>query len=182
LLGEFKLDGIQPQRRGQPQIEVTFDIDANGIMHIAAKDKITGKENKITIKSDSGLTKEEIDRMVREGEENAEADKAARDLIEARNQSETMIHNVRNDLSEVEATLTEEEKTKVTEAITKAEEDLKGEDADTIRKSAGDLFQASQPVMTAKAKLDQEKAEASKADAEKEPINAEFTEDQSKAA
>ena len=97
-------------------------------------------------------------------------------------QSETMIHNVRNDLSEVEATLTEEEKTKVTEAITKAEEDLKGEDADTIRKSAGDLFQASQPVMTAKAKLDQEKAEASKADAEKEPINAEFTEDQSKAA
>jgi|TARA_R110000868_G_scaffold61114_1_gene185866 molecular chaperone DnaK len=181
-LGEFNLEGIPPARRGMPQIEVTLDIDANGIMHVSAKDKNTGKENQITIKSDSGLTKEEIDRMVREGEENAEADKAARDLIEARNQSETMIHNVRNDLSEVEATLTEEEKTKVTEAITKAEEDLKGEDADTIRKSAGDLFQASQPVMTAKAKLDQEKAEASKADAEKEPINAEFTEDQSKAA
>lgn len=181
-LGEFNLEGIPPARRGMPQIEVTLDIDANGIIHVSAKDKNTGKENQITIKSDSGLTKEEIDRMVREGEENAEADKAALDLIEARNQSETMIHNVRNDLSEVEATLTEEEKTKVTEAITKAEEDLKGEDAETIRKSAGDLFQASQPVMTAKAKLDQEKAEASKADAEKEPINAEFTEDQSKAA
>jgi molecular chaperone DnaK len=100
LLGEFKLEGIAPAPRGIPQVEVTLDIDANGIMNISAKDKNTGKENKITIKSDSGLSEEEIKQMIREAEENAEADKKARELIETRNSAEATIHQVKKDLEE----------------------------------------------------------------------------------
>ena len=103
ILGEFNLDGIQPAPRGIPQIEVTFDIDANGIMHISAKDKNTGKENKITIKSDSGLSEQEIQRMVREAEENAEADHRARELIDSRNQAESNLHNMNKDYEEVKS-------------------------------------------------------------------------------
>ena len=115
LLGEFNLDGIAPAPRGLPQIEVTFDIDANGIMNISAKDKNTGKENKITIKSDSGLSEAEIQRMVREAEENAEADKQARELIDARNQAEAMVHQIKKD--QADANLTDTEKADVESAI-----------------------------------------------------------------
>jgi len=115
LLGEFNLEGIPPARRGTPQIEVTLDIDANGIMHVSAKDKNTGKENKITIKSDSGLTKEEIERMVQDAEANAEADQKARGLIEARNQAEAQIHNVKKDMEEIDAELSQDVKDKVDE-------------------------------------------------------------------
>jgi molecular chaperone DnaK len=110
-LGEFNLDGIAPAPRGMPQIEVTFDIDANGIMNISAKDKNTGKENKITIKSDSGLTDAEIQRMVREAEENADADKQAKELIEARNQAEATSHSINKDFEEFKDQLTDDEKT-----------------------------------------------------------------------
>jgi molecular chaperone DnaK len=96
-LGEFNLDGINPAPRGVPQIEVTFDIDANGIMHISASDKATGKKNHITIKSDSGLSEDEITRMVRDAEENAEADKKAKELIEARNQTEAQLNSIQKD-------------------------------------------------------------------------------------
>jgi molecular chaperone DnaK len=109
LLGEFNLEGIAPARRGMPQIEVTLDIDANGIMHVSAKDKNTGKENKITIKSDSGLTPEEIERMVKDAEANADEDRKQRELIETRNNAEGIIHNIRSDMKEVETLLTEEE-------------------------------------------------------------------------
>ena len=172
LLGEFNLDGIAPAPRGMPQIEVTFDIDANGIMNISAKDKSTGKENKITIKSDSGLSKDEIERMVREAEENAEADKKARELIETRNQAEAQIHRVRTDMKDVESTLTEDVKSKIDEAITDVETSMKGEDVKAIQDSVTKLFEASMPVMEAKSKAEQ-KAEPKADDG---VVDAEFTE------
>jgi len=129
LLGEFNLEGIAPARRGQPQIEVTFDIDANGIMHISAKDKGTGKENKITIKSDSGLSKDEIERMVREAEENAESDKQARTLIDTRNQAEATVHEIKKDLEEFKDDLTDTEKTDIETAIKAVEDAMKENDA-----------------------------------------------------
>ena len=169
LLGEFNLEGIQPQRRGQPQIEVTLDIDANGIMHVSAKDKTTGKENKITIKSDSGLTKEEIERMVQEAEVNAESDKKTRELIEARNQAEAQIHSIKKDMEEVDAELSAEVKDKVNEAITSVDAAIITEDKDAITQKLSDLFAAAQPVMEAK----QKKEEAKKNET---PVDAEFTE------
>ena len=150
VLGEFKLDGIAPARRGQPQIEVTFDIDANGIMNISAKDKNTGKENKITIKSDSGLSQAEIERMVQDAEANAEADKKQKELIEARNQAEAVTHTVRADMKDVEAQLTEEQKTKVNDAIVAVEEAIKGDDKDAITQKVSDLISASQAIQQAK--------------------------------
>jgi len=129
LLGEFNLEGIAPARRGQPQIEVAFDIDANGIMHISAKDKGTGKENKITIKSDSGLSKDEIERMVREAEENAESDKQARTLIDTRNQAEATVHEIKKDLEEFKDDLTDTEKTDIETAIKAVEDAMKENDA-----------------------------------------------------
>jgi len=118
-LGEFKLDGINPAPRGMPQIEVTFDIDANGIMNISAKDKSTGKENKITIKSDSGLSEAEIQRMVREAEENAEADKKAKELIEARNQAEGAVHSINKDFDTYKDQLSDEDKSAIDTAVQK---------------------------------------------------------------
>ena len=169
LLGEFNLEGIQPQRRGQPQIEVTLDIDANGIMHVSAKDKTTGKENKITIKSDSGLTKEEIERMVQEAEVNAESDKKTRELIEARNQAEAQTHSIKKDMEEVDAELSAEVKDKVNEAITAVDAAVLTDDKDAITQKLSDLFAAAQPVMEAK----QKKEEAKKNET---PVDAEFTE------
>ena len=151
-LGEFNLEGIAPARRGQPQIEVTFDIDANGIMNIAAKDKSTGKENKITIKSDSGLSKEEIERMVREGEANAEADKKQREIIEIRNQAEAQIHNTRSDMKEVDSDLSEDQKTAINEAITELESVAKTDDVEAIKKGCEKLFTSSMVIMEAKNK------------------------------
>jgi molecular chaperone DnaK len=131
-LGQFNLEGIAPARRGQPQIEVTFDIDANGIMNISAKDKSTGKENKITIKSDSGLSKEEIDRMVQDAEANAEADKKTRTLIETRNSAEAQVHEVKKDLEEFRAELTDTEISEIETVIAAGEEAVKGEDVEKI--------------------------------------------------
>jgi molecular chaperone DnaK len=160
MLGEFKLDGIAPQRRGQPQIEVTFDIDANGIMHIAAKDKTTGKENKITIKSDSGLSKEEIEKMIREAEQNAEADKKARTLIETRNSAEAQLHEVRKDLSEHGDKITEEQKTEIESVIKSVEEAAKGEDAEKITEELNKVYPAMKALMDAKQAAEQANAQA----------------------
>jgi len=133
LLGDFKLDGIAPARRGMPQIEVTFDIDANGIMHISAKDKSTGKENKITIKSDSGLSKEEIEKMIQEAEVNAESDKKQRELIEARNSAEAQMHEVKKDLEEFRAELTETEIADIEKVIADVDTARRGEDVAAIK-------------------------------------------------
>jgi len=150
LLGEFKLDGIAPARRGQPQVEVTFDIDANGIMHISAKDKATGKENKITIKSNSGLTEAEIQDMIKDAELNAEADKKARELIDARNSAEAQVHEVKKDLEEFRAELTETEVTEIETVITAVETAAKGDDAEKIKEELNKVFPAMKSLLDKK--------------------------------
>ena len=157
LLGDFNLDGIPPAPKGVPQIEVTFDIDANGIMHIGAKDKGTGKENKITIKSNSGLSEAEIQAMVKDAELNAESDKKARELIEARNNAESTLFGFKQDFDKYSDKVTEEEKTKADEAIKAVEEAIKGDDPKVIQDSIPKLYEAIGPIT--KAKSDAEEAE-----------------------
>lgn len=142
LLGEFNLEGIAPARRGTPQIEVTFDIDANGIMNIRATDKNTGKENKITIKSDSGLSKDDIERMIKDAELNAESDKKARELIDVRNRADTALHDAKKDLTEFGSQLADEEKTALETAITSLESVVKGDNAEAITQALNPLYSA----------------------------------------
>ena len=125
MLGEFNLEGIPPAPRGLPQIEVTFDIDANGIVHVSAKDKGTGKENKITIKANSGLTEEEIQRMVKDAEANAAEDHRLAELAQSRNGADALVHSTRKSLTEYGDKLEADEKTKIEQAIAAVEEVLK---------------------------------------------------------
>ena len=156
LLGEFKLDGIAPAPRGMPQIEVTFDIDANGIMHISAKDKGTGKENKITIKSNSGLSDAEVQQMIREAEENAEADKKARELIDARNRAEGVLHTLRNDFDKYSDKVTPEEKQKAETAIKNLDDVIMGNDVTAIEDRVKELYEAIGPITKAKYDAEQQ--------------------------
>ena len=121
-LGEFNLEGIAPAPRGMPQIEVTFDIDANGILHVGAKDKATGKENKITIKANSGLTEAEIQQMVKDAELNAADDKKKLEVIQARNAADAMVHSVRKSLAEHGEKLDAAEKEKIETALKEVED------------------------------------------------------------
>jgi molecular chaperone DnaK len=173
-LGEFNLEGIAPAMRGTPQIEVTLDIDANGILNVSAKDKNTGKENKITIKSDSGLTDAEIQRMVHEAEENAESDKKLRDLIEARNSAEGTTHSFKKDFEEFKDQLAEDEKTKIEEAFTNVDTAVAGEDAEAIKKSLEALFESASPVFQKKQAAEQAKTQA--AQTGEQTVDASFTE------
>jgi len=145
-LGEFNLEGIPPAARGTPQIEVSFDIDANGILHVGAKDKGTGKENKITIKANSGLSEDEIQKMVKDAELNAADDKKKVELAQARNQGEAMVHSVKKSLGEHGATLEAGEKEKIEAAIKDVEEALKTEDKSAIEEKTNTLMSASQKL------------------------------------
>src|SRR5688572_26101075 len=131
-LGQFNLTDIPPAPRGMPQIEVTFDIDANGILHVSAKDKATGKENKIKIQASSGLTEEEIQRMVQDAEAHAEDDRKARELIDARNQCDGMIHSVKKSLAEYGEKVPADDKAKIEQALKEAEDALKSDDKAAI--------------------------------------------------
>ncbi len=146
MLGEFNLEGIPPAPRGTPQIEVTFDIDANGILHVGAKDKGTGKENKITIKANSGLSDEEIEKMVKDAELNADEDKKKVEMVQARNQAEAMINSVKKSVAEHGDKLDEAEKTAIDDATKALEEALKGEDKDDIEAKTTALMMASQKL------------------------------------
>jgi molecular chaperone DnaK len=146
LLGEFNLEGIPPASRGTPQIEVSFDIDANGILHVGAKDKGTGKENKITIKANSGLSEEEIQQMVKDAELNAADDKKKLELIQARNQGEAAVHSVNKSLAEHGDKLDAGEKDAITAAVKALEDVLKGEDKDAIDAKTTALMTASQKL------------------------------------
>ncbi|MDP9044204.1 MAG: molecular chaperone DnaK [Pseudomonadota bacterium] len=145
-LGEFNLEGIPPSPRGMPQIEVSFDIDANGILHVGAKDKGTGKENKITIKANSGLSEAEIEKMVKDAEMNAADDKKKLELIQARNSADAMIHSVRKSLGEHGDKLEAGEKEKVEAALKDAETALKSEDKTEIESKTEALMTASQKL------------------------------------
>jgi molecular chaperone DnaK len=145
-LGEFNLEGIPPAARGTPQIEVSFDIDANGILHVGAKDKGTGKENKITIKANSGLTEAEIQQMVKDAELNAASDKEKVEFVQAKNNAEAMVHSVRKSLGEYGDKLDAGEKERIETAISEMEEALKGEDKAAIESKNAALMEASQKL------------------------------------
>src|SRR5690625_2839224 len=145
-LGEFNLEGIPPAARGVPQIEVTFDIDANGILHVSAKDKGTGKENKITIKANSGLTEDEVERMVKDAEANAAEDKRVAELAQSRNQADALLHSTRKSLEEYGDKLADAEKKGIEEAIKELEEALKDGDKETLEAKSEALTNAAQKL------------------------------------
>ncbi|HAV73355.1 MAG TPA: molecular chaperone DnaK, partial [Limnobacter sp.] len=145
-LGEFNLEGIPPAPRGVPQIEVTFDIDANGILHVSAKDKGTGKENKIVIKANSGLSEDEIQKMVKDAEANAADDAKRRELAEAKNQADALVHSTRKSLGEYGDKLEAGEKEKIEAACKALEEAAKGEDKDAIDARTKELAESAQKL------------------------------------
>lgn len=142
VLGQFNLEGIEPQRRGQPQIEITLDIDANGILKVSARDKNTGKENKITIKANSGLTDEEIEKMVQDAAANAEADAQARKLVDARNSADAHVHQVRKQLEEAGDKVNDEQRAKIETAIKTLEDAIKGDSEEAMQTASAELITA----------------------------------------
>lgn len=176
LLGQFRLEGIQAASRGVPQIEVTFDIDANGIVHVSAKDKSTGKEQKITITSSSGLSKEEIDKMVQEAQAHAEQDKKAREAIEKRNRLDTLILDIEKTLNENKEKLSEDDIKQTEQAVEKAKQALKDHEnnPEELEKAAQELMQSSAKVSEILYKQAQESAQPSN---EEETVEGEVKED-----
>ena len=181
MLGNFNLEGIAPAPRGLPQIEVTFDIDANGILSVSAKDKGTGKEQKITIQASGGLSDAEIDKMVKEAEANKEADKKKRDLVDARNQAETLTHQIDKQLKEHGDKISAEEKKAIEDAKAEVETALKSDDAEKIKTAVANLTNASMKLGEAvykQAQQEQAQPEASEPNADKydKVVDAEFEE------
>ena len=181
-LGEFNLEGIAPAPRGIPAIEITLDIDANGILKVSAKDKNTGKENKITIKANSGLSEEEIEQMVRDAEANAEADKKARALVDARNNADSQVYQINKTLKELGDKISVDEKTAIEDAIKAVETAIAGDDipsitdaVEALTKSAEPLFKAYQANEAAKQAEVQPGAEQN-SDKPDNVVDAEFTE------
>ena len=170
-LGQFNLEGIPPAPRGVPQIEVTFDIDANGILHVSAKEKTTGKEAKITIKANSGLNEEEIQRMVKDAELHAEEDKKIVELTATRNNLEAMIASVKRSLSENEAKVAEDERTSIDASLKEAEEVAKGNDKSAMEAQTTKLLEVVQKLAQY---ASEPKAEST--DAQGDVIDAEFEE------
>jgi len=192
LLGQFKLDGIPPAARGIPQVEVTFDIDANGIVHVSAKEKTTGKEQRITITDSSGLSDKEIEKMVQDAKEHAEEDKKAKEVIEKRNKLDSTILQVEKALGEHKDKLSQDETKALEGAIEKAKKDLKEHEnnAKELEKSTQELAKASHKIyeilqkqmQEAQASDTQTKAETEQTEQDKqasekkddEPIDAEI--------
>src|SRR5207244_12769380 len=148
-LGRFHLVGIPPAPRGVPQIEVTFDIDANGILNVAAQDKATGKQQNITITASSGLTKDEIDRMVKEAEANSAEDSKRKQEIEVRNQTDSLVYSTERTLGEHGAKLAENDRKAIDDALAEAREALKGEDVERMKRAQDGLRRAWQQLAEA---------------------------------
>jgi molecular chaperone DnaK len=178
LLGQFDLVGIPPAPRGLPQIEVTFDIDANGIVNVSAKDKASGKEQTIRIQASGGLSEAEIQRMVREAEAHAEEDKRRKELVEARNQTDSIIYAIEKSLKENEGRLPANLKTEIEQAISAAREAMQGDDIQRIRQASERLMQTSQRLGEAvsRATAQPNQSAASGAQSEPEVVDAEFEE------
>ncbi|HIO91984.1 MAG TPA: molecular chaperone DnaK [Leucothrix mucor] len=181
-LGRFDLTDIPPAPRGQPQIEVSLDIDANGILNVSAKDKATGKEQSIIIKASSGLSDDEVDAMVKDAEAHADEDKKTRALIDARNQADSMAHSTEKSLKDLGDKIDAAEKTKVEALITELKELIKGDDKDAIEKKTEELMQASGALAQAAAAQaespagEEQAAKDAKADADEDVVDAEFEE------
>jgi len=186
LLGEFNLEGISPARRGQPQIEVALDIDANGILKVSAKDKNTGKENKITIKANSGLSDNEIQQMIKDAEVNAQTDAERRKLVESQNSAESLLNEVNADLTKYQDQITEEEKTKIETAVQNLKDCVSKENVADIEESLNKLQEASIPLLTKKYE-DEEKSQSAESNTSSTPdaenvVDADFSEIKNKAA
>jgi len=182
-LGEFNLEGIPPSSRGTPQIEVSFDIDANGILHVGAKDKATGKENKITIKANSGLSEDEIQKMVKDAEENAEEDRKLREVVDAKNTAEALVHSTKKSLEEHGASLDAAEKEKIEAAVKALEQAVNGSDKVDIEAKTEELGKVSQALgekvyaaMAEKAKAEGGAASPGQATKDDNVVDAEFKE------
>lgn len=177
-LGQFNLDGIQAAPRGMPQIEVTFDIDADGILHVSAKDKNSGKEQKITIKASSGLNDEEVEKMVRDAEANAESDRKFEELVQTRNQGDQIVHSTRKQLEEAGDKLSADDKAPIETALTELETALRGEDKAEIEAKIQALGEVSGKLM----ELAQQQQQAQSGQAEgaaqqdNDAVDAEFEE------
>jgi molecular chaperone DnaK len=189
LLGNFDLTGIPPAPRGMPQIEVTFDIDANGIVNVSAKDKGTGREQQIRIQASGGLSETDIERMVKEAEQNAESDKRKREAVEAKNQGESLIHSTEKSLKDYGDKVSAEEKGAIEKAIADLKGVLEGDNAETIREKTAALAEVSMKLGEAMYKASQAEAEAKAAGTDKpadDVVDAEFEEvpddDQKKSA
>ncbi|MBC7009264.1 MULTISPECIES: molecular chaperone DnaK [unclassified Pseudoalteromonas] len=182
-LGQFNLEGIRPAQRGTPQIEVTFDVDADGILHVSAKDKDTGKEQKITIQASSGLSDDEVEKMVRDAEAHAEEDKKFEELVATRNQADAMVHGTRKQIEEAGDALPAEDKEAIEAALTELEAAIKGDNKEEIEAKTQALAEKSQKLMEiAQAKAQQQQggadagAQQSSAKQDDDVVDAEFEE------
>ncbi|AAM67714.1 molecular chaperone DnaK [Buchnera aphidicola] len=179
-LGQFNLDGIEPAPRGTAQIEVTFDIDSDGILHVSAKDKKTGKEQKITIKASSGLNEEEIKKMINDAEANSEADRKFEELIQVRNQGDQLIHSIRKQLDENKNQIEKKELEKIKSALDELERSLKGENKSEIEKNIQNLLNISSKLTEINQKKSEEnlKKEDTSSESKKDEnvVDAEFEE------
>jgi molecular chaperone DnaK len=181
MLGQFDLVGIPPAPRGVPQIEVTFDIDANGIVNVHAKDKGTGKEQQIRIQASGGLSEADIDKMIKDAESHAEEDKKRKAAVEAKNHAEALVHSTEKALSEHGAKVGEQERTAIENALADLKEALKGDDAEAISAKANTLAQASMKLGEAMYKAQQEGGDSGPSGGETgakkdDVVDAEFTE------
>lgn len=178
-LGQFNLEGIAPAPKGQPQIEVTFDIDANGILSVSAKDKNTGKEQSITIKASSGLSDEEVEKMVKDAEAHADEDKKFQELVTSRNMADTLIYTTKQSLTDLGDSVTKDEKADIEKSITELEEAIKGDDKDKIEEKTKILTEKAQPLaVKAQEKASQDSNTSTKGDDEKgeSVVDADFEE------
>ncbi|PLT23856.1 Hsp70 family protein, partial [Pseudoalteromonas sp. MelDa3] len=179
-LGQFNLEGIRPAQRGTPQIEVTFDVDADGILHVSAKDKDTGKEQKITIQASSGLSDDEIEAMVRDAEAHAEDDKKFEELVAARNQADALVHGTRKQVEEAGDALPNEDKEAIEAAVVDLEAAIKSDNKEEIEAKTQALAEKSQKLMEiAQAKAQQGSADAGEQQSTKQDddvVDAEFEE------
>jgi molecular chaperone DnaK len=176
MLGQFDLMGIPPAPRGMPQIEVTFDIDANGIVNVSAKDKATGKEQQIRIQASGGLSEADIEKMVKEAEVNAAADKKRREAVDAKNHADALVHSTEKALAEHGSKIAETERRAIEDAVSDLKEALKGDDAEAIKAKTNTLAQASMKLGEAMYKQQAEGDAAAKASAQDDVVDAEFTE------
>ena len=176
-LGQFNLEGIAPAPKGQPQIEVTLDLDSDGILHVSAKDKNTGKEQSITIKSSSGLSDEEVEKMIKDAETHAEEDKKFQELITTRNMADSLVHSTKQTLEELKEEISDEEKTTIESAVNELEESIKGDDKDDIDAKVQNLSEKAQVLaQKAQEKASAEGSETADGKADEDVVDADFEE------
>ena len=176
-LGQFNLEGIAPAPKGQPQIEVTLDLDSDGILHVSAKDKNTGKEQSITIKSSSGLSDEEVEKMIKDAETHAEEDKKFQELITTRNMADSLVHSTKQTLEELKEEISDEEKSTIESAVNELEESIKGDDKDDIDAKVQNLSEKAQVLaQKAQEKASAEGSETADGKADEDVVDADFEE------